>query len=201
MKALKKRVQDHVEQQSLNSEQLDSLLSLQATVNTADRNSIWRSSALSALAIAASLLILIITFFPHTSDKPEDRIQAIALEVVKNHLHQKPLEINSPQLAVVSPYFERLDFRPIESQYLQSRQFDLMGGRYCSLQGIPAAQLRYINNNNQTQHTLYQVPYRPEAFDIIPDISHGQAPLHTFANGVRVSLWVENGILFALTGE
>ncbi len=201
METLKKAVQHKVEEHSLNQDQLASLMAMQDTNIKPSTTPAWRSATTRGWAVAACLLIISITLFLRTPDNPHDKVQAIALEVVKNHLHQKPLEIQSPQLAEVSSYFQRLDFRPIDSQYLHAERLSLMGGRYCSLQGVPAAQLRYREAKSNSQHTLYQVGYQKDIFASIPDIDQGAAPIITYANGIRVTLWVENGILFALTDD
>jgi hypothetical protein len=34
-----------------------------------------------------------------------------------------------------------------------------------------------------------------------PDFDQGEMPVSTYANGIKVTLWVEKGLLFALTED
>ena len=120
---------------------------------------------------------------------------------MQNHLHRKPLEVRSNSLEVIRGYFTGLDFLPVASEYLPNIGLELMGGRYCSLQGITAAQLRLKATGSDEVHTLYQVGYDPAVFKALPDFDRGEAPVATWSGGVKVTLWVEKGILFALTEE
>ena len=43
--------------------------------------------------------------------------------------------------------------------------------------------------------------YDPALFPGFPDLDQGESPLVIWSMGVRVSLWVEKGVLFELTEE
>ena len=68
---------------------------------------------------------------------------------------------------------------------------------YGSLQGITAAQLRM--RQDQNLHTQYQTEYLPEVFGELPRLEKGETPVIVFAKGIQVKIWVEKGLLFALT--
>jgi hypothetical protein len=76
----------------------------------------------------------------------------------------------------------------------------VLGGRYCSIQGVTAAQLR-LRDQAGWIRTLYQVPYEVSRFGVLPDIGAGEQPKLTQVRGLTVELWVEKGLLFALTRE
>lgn len=126
-------------------------------------------------------------------------ISDIASEVTKNHIKLKPLEVKSNTLQPLRQYFTELDFTPQFSQKFGSLAGirDLVGGRYCSIQSINAAQLRFKNSDDKASpwSTLYQVEYSPDIFGAIPKIELGETPLVTYSRGLKVSLWVEKELL------
>jgi hypothetical protein len=130
-----------------------------------------------------------------------DMAGRIAEEVAANHLHLKPLEIETGSISDIRDYFTQLDFRPVESEMMILDALELVGGRYCSVQGVTATQLRLRDAEESTSRTLYQVPYEPDRFGPLPQIEAGQYPLMLTARGLDVAVWVEKGILFALVSE
>lgn len=69
----------------------------------------------------------------------ENMPQLIAEEVVSNHLHLKSLEVETASINTVRGYFTKLNFMPVESSLQALNKLQLIGGHYCSLQGITAA--------------------------------------------------------------
>ncbi len=70
----------------------------------------------------------------------------------------------------------------------------MIGGRYCSLKGQLAAQLKLRYNVNQKSYTLYQIE-KPLGIKNIANFSEH------FAKGVKVNLWLERGLILALAGD
>ena len=93
----------------------------------------------------------------------------------------------------------KLDFVPVSSKQVSQSGFELIGGRYCSLQGITAAQLRVRIPDSSDVQTLYQTEYRRDVFNHMPIMEEGEEPLEIFVKGIKVKIWVEKGLLFALT--
>jgi len=60
----------------------------------------------------------------------------------------------------------------------------LQGGRYCSIQGVTAAQLRYSLGEDEVS-TLYEVGYDPGTFGPIPDLDQGQRPEQLLVRGLK----------------
>lgn len=196
-RSMKEAIRHQAEQQSLSQTQLSALQALQVPErSTKSFRHYYLAGTLAASLMVAALLLV---FLQPVTQK--DLIQEVAAEVVQNHLHLKPLEVESRDLNVLRNYFDRLDFRPVQSRYLEQIGLQLAGGRYCSLQGITAAQLRFNKLGSDQVHTLYQVSYDPKVFQKLPLYDQGETPVSTFANGVKVTLWVEKGILFALTED
>ena len=195
---LNKALRAHVESQRLNKFQLQELLDLQQRHNPSDRHITYRGWLVAA---ASSLLIALVVGLLQMNPVSfqQDLVAEIAAEVVDNHLHMKPLEVEGNELASIQTYFDRLDFQPIESRYLADIGLDLLGGRYCSLQSITAAQLRFKSLGSDKLHTLYQVGYDPAVFKALPNLDEGDQPISVFNRGVKVTIWVEKGVLLALT--
>jgi hypothetical protein len=195
---LNEALRAHVESQQLNKIQLQELLDLQQRYQPAERRMTYRGWYVAA---ASSLLIALVAGLMQMNPVGlrQDLVAEIAAEVVDNHLHMKPLEIEGNELVGIRAYFNRLDFQPIESRYLADIGLDLLGGRYCSLQSITAAQLRFKSIGSDKLHTLYQVGYDPAVFKALPNLDEGDQPVSVFDKGVKVTIWVEKGVLLALT--
>lgn len=103
-------------------------------------------------------------------------------------------------------YLTQLDFRPLTSDAPALANLSLQGGRYCSIQGAPAAQLRLrpdanlnaAGDDGDDVQTLYQARYDPERLGPLPDRDRDETPVRLRARGLTVLLWVEGGVVFAL---
>lgn len=154
----------------------------------------------AAAAVALALLVLLWQPWQAAQPIPPD---IIAAEVIENHLKLKPLDAPTASMPELLGFFTQLDFRPVSSNQLHSRfampESSLLGGRYCSIQGVTAAQLRYARGPGVS--TLYEVPFDPARYGNIPSADRGEAPLHLLQQGLNVHLWVESGLLMALVAE
>ena len=127
--------------------------------------------------------------------------ERIALEVAHNHIKLKPLDVETDSMDGIRNYFTDLEFALVESRLLASSRLELLGGRYCSIQSVPAAQLRVTVPNSNKLQTLYQTEYRKDVFGPLPVLENGDAPIIVNVKGLSVRIWVEKGLLFALTEE
>ncbi|MFT6908186.1 MAG: hypothetical protein ACJAS1_004880 [Oleiphilaceae bacterium] len=148
------------------------------------------------LGLAAVMLLTLSLFL--TKSYEHNMPFEIATEVTHHHFKLKPLEVQSSVLSEVSNYFTKLDFKPIPSKLISNRNLTLLGARYCSLQGITAAQIRYQSESGEVT-TFYEVPYTEAIYSVLPDIGKGEEPLVSYSKGVGVKIWVEKGILMAMT--
>lgn len=196
---LKKSLQSHINSKSLSDAQLKKLLDLQQQgsdkpIKAKPAQLRWVASFAVVFVVLASSLY--INFNPVFD--LEDRI---GNEVAKNHIKLKPLEIETSSIGLIRQYFTELDFSLIESSLINQSRQTLIGGRYCSIQGITAAQLRLKDNKTGNVQSLYQTIYKPEVFKDIPLLEEGNKPITVFSKGLAVDIWVEKGLLFALTRE
>jgi len=195
-KPLKQSIVDKLESYSLSDEQLQKLESLapQPVPETARRTPVF--PYVIAGAVAAFLLVF---FLAPLMVEQGDVRERIAMEVARNHIKLKPLEVETSSIKGIRDYFEKLDFVPVSSNLVRQSGLELIGGRYCSLQGITAAQLRVRQPGSSDIQTLYQTEYRKDVFKDMPVMEEGGDPVELFVKGIKVKIWVEKGLLFALT--
>ena len=196
--SLKQATIQHFTQQKLSEQQLRQLQQKLGTSDAIDNTqngaqkvirkglTKWISiAAMTVLTIASTLLL---------NNHFEDKTLDIVREVVSNHVRQKPLEIISENFTQTSNYFTQLDFAPLPSMLINSTAAKILGGRYCSITSQAAAQLRY--QDSQGKHlTLYQVGFNSDIFGAMPNIDNGEQPNVYYMHGLKVSLWVETGLL------
>ncbi len=196
---LKKSTQDLLNERSLSNGQLRALQQLQdeALQDQPGTGHRRRQRSLVALALGLALLVAGLLYLP---PEPDNLHREIAEEVARNHLNLKPMEVLGSEWSELQTYFGALDFVLRQSRYVAQHDLELRGGRYCSLQDVTAAQLRVADAEGH-QQTLYQVPYDPGTFGDIPHLGEGETPVTVEVRGLQVTLWVENGLLFALTQD
>lgn len=194
---LKQALRQHLAQQRLPDERMRALLALAESAPSRRRRSRLRLIAAGTATFLVALAIGLM-FAQHGPSGPfeRDAVRRIADEVAANHLQLKPLETTSGRIDTVDRFFENLGIRLTEPPLALARGWRLNGARYCSIQGITAAQLRYQDEDRRI-HTLYQAPYRPDRHGQLPDTDLGQHPIAIIARGVEVTIWVQGGTLFA----
>ena len=119
--------------------------------------------------------------------------QKIAEEIAYNHNKQMTPEVFSSSLDNIGAYLGKLDFPLIASKRFSTGNWEILGGRYCSISNSLAAQLKIRNKDTNKVHTFYQalvpqaLPAELEAREI-------------FVDGVKVDIWVEKGLLLGIAG-
>lgn len=209
--SFKQSAKQFIEQQHLDSEQLakfESLLSdHMAEASPGEPSSTSNSKAQAAdisnskvrlrsyIALVASL-ILIVTMSLNFYPQEPAMSWKIADEVAMNHINMKPLEIDSQRIEPIREYFTELDFSVVKSGLFSKQNYQMLGGRYCSIQGVSAAQIRYQTDSGN-KVTLYEVGYDAELYGELPHFESGESALEVYVKGIRVLLWVEKGLLMA----
>lgn len=186
---LKENIQNHYRKFGLSPEQLDHLIQLQK--KRGGRDPVSLLFKISSAALAASVLLLSLYLFK----SGELVTEKISKEVAYNHNKNMPMEIKTSSLDEIQNYLTNLDFKLIRSERFTKPKWELVGGRYCSIQGRIATQMEIKNKAEGKWYTLYQVPY----FKDLDTVS--TLPLETYIDGVRIKLWREKGLLLALAGS
>ena len=196
--SIKQGLHNHLQKKSLSTQQLKQLQRLQDSHG--QNKTVNRATRLIIISVAVALMLSVLVLYNATVQSVKQNMPLlIAEEVVSNHLKLKPLEVRSNQFQIVSDYFTLLNFAPMMTQRLPGFSKILLGGRYCSLQGVTAAQLRLQDGVNRPVQTLYETGYDAKVFKNIPNLDMGEQPVRVYAKGVAVDIWVEKGVLFALT--
>jgi anti-sigma factor RsiW len=172
---------------SLQTTRVDFLL--QAKNRVAQPTRPWRSAPV--LQIAALAVAVVILFLVAAREEHRRAIErAVCAEIVMNHMKHSPLEVISSHYSKVQSALSRLDFSimPANSTILQT--YRLVGGRYCSIQGVPAAQLRVQDIRSGKECTLYAVKAAENLRDVIATVATMDA--------IRVEIWRQDNVLFGL---
>ena len=191
-KTLKENIKDYYEEYQLSSRQtlkLQNILKRRIPSNTAKFK--FRPTR-AQVAIAASLLVLVFVIVKTSSRSTS--LEKLITEIAYNHNKNLDVEIESKSFVEVRKYLSKLDFSLVDSERLTHDTWDLIGGRYCSLKGQLAAQLKLQNKLTQKYYTIYQLKI-PRGIEDVSGFSE------TFESGVKVNLWLERGLLFAMAGE
>ena len=198
---LKQAVRNHFKQHVLSQDRLNRLESLLKGNEPRPKGRRHITGPLISWSVAATIVVLLLVtmLFPPGSMDTIPMTEQIALEVARNQLKLKPLDVETDNMESIRSYFTDLEFVPVESSLLASAE--LVGGRYCSIQSVPAAQLRIAVPYSNRLQTLYQTEYRRDVFGPLPVLEKGNAPVTVNVKGITVRIWVEKGLLFALTGE
>lgn len=196
---LKEAVTHKVEQVNLKPNDLEHLMAMQKAAfneptpsQANSRNKTWY---LTTIAACISFVIVSLLMVPYLFIS-KDFSESIALEVVNYHIKQSPLDVKANSFSGIQKYFTKLDFVPQRSSLtdkLVGSSSIMLGGRYCSIKGITAAQLRYKQKEDII--TLYEVDYDAEHFGDIPNIDTGEPPKTLMLKGLAVNMWVEMGLL------
>lgn len=199
---LKHVVREHVESHALDDTQLRALDDLMATSHA--RAPSPKPRRTWAIAVVAALLLLGIgaTLFAISSTRPtqEPMELRIAQEVVRNHHKLKPLEVHADSIAQTSTFFTKLDFNLLtDSEVLSGYAWTLKGGRYCTIQGEDAAQLRFVGEDHTAPISVYMARYDARQLGEFPRPRHGEAPKRVMVQGIEVLIWVEEDVLLAAT--
>lgn len=189
---LRTQIRNHLAGVELDEAQLQRLLDLQ---QVSPRPRFRRLLPALAAACLIGIAVLVNVGLQH-----RDHSRVIAEEVVLNHLKQRPIEVHGATIDELQPFFGELDFRLATSSLPAVSTLEIAGGRYCSVRGVNAAQIR-LGASAGGGSTLYQAPYVASVHGELPRIERGAAALEVKVRGLAVSLWVEKGVLFALVSE
>jgi hypothetical protein len=195
-----KHVKGYYSSQTLSPEKLQALMSIEVPeAEAAGQLSSWQITYWMArwrfqrnLSIAAGLLLLVVGTFqlqslmaPAMSSLP----YRVAQEIALNHNKQLANEFEVTTFSKLAALMIKLDFIPHIAKRVELLDYHMTGGRYCSIQGQLAAQVRLIGEQEK-EVTLYQAQLNKELATLQES--------EYVVDGVNVQLWLENGRLFGL---
>jgi hypothetical protein len=188
---LRQAIRELSEEQSLGSQELESLQSL-----TESKSSVEIPSRRRWLAVAASLgAVSVAGVFGVSLIGGGSNAYAMADEIASNHLRPAPLDIESSDLDELRRAFSSLGFSLLDAAEVENVPGTLLGGRFCSISSAPAARLIYLSD--QGPISVYQTIYDEQHHRGAADMDRGEPGNVIHARGVEVCLCHTRGILFA----
>ncbi len=185
MNELDALVKDYYRGRRLSSQLAEVTLALASGKRTPER--VWhlRIAALAAVLVAGFLAV-------HFHLAAQSTTERVLGEIAMNHQKQLAVEVATESYADLRAAMDRLDF-DIEPARVVSAAYDLVGGRYCSIQGSLAAQIKIRERGTGRMLTLYAAELTPERANI-----ERQERVH---DGVRIKLWSEGDVFFGLADQ
>lgn len=155
--------------------------------------SLWLSLA-AGLMVAFSLWLA----WPAVPDAGQPVLARIAEEVRVNHVQVKPLDVEASTYESLRSDMSLLDFVLQAPMSLTDMgALTLVGGRYCTLQGVLATQLVFEDSDGQ-RVTMYQAGYDARRFGAIPDLTEQATPAKLSDHGLDIQVWRQEGVVLAL---
>ena len=145
-------------------------------------------------AFVASVLVILATawFWPgsgHRSVATARLARAVAEEIALDHTEEPGIEFAGSDYESLRGSMDQLDFPLVNPRRLEGRGLRLVGARYCSIHGNPAAQL-WLETASGESVTLYQTPL-VETLEKLP-------PRELQVPGLWIDFWQEEGVLLAM---
>src|SRR5260221_2236377 len=162
---------------------------LQAKTRMAQSARPWLTIPVVQIAALTAAIVIFLLVADHEEHQRAIE-RAVCAEVVMNHMRHSPLAIISSHYSEVQAALSRLDFSimPANSTILET--YRLMSARYCSIQGVPAAQLRVQDIRSGKESTLYAAKAVGKLQAVAPTVGS--------MDGIRVEVWRQDNVLFAL---
>jgi len=142
----------------------------------------------STLVLVFALVAMIALFF---FLPPRDVTQSVAKEIVLNHHKGLAVEFPSESYAELGLRMSKLDFSLVHSKKMDAQGLRVVGGRYCSIQGDLAAQIKLQDAAGRI-YTLYQSALTDDLIKLKTGVRQ--------QDGLKLLLWREAGLFFGLAG-
>lgn len=191
---LNEHVKDHYARETLRPEKLAQLLAqadLPSENNGSNGLAGWaalRKSWMFAAVAALVAVVVPLTLWQATMSS-EDWSAVAAREIALNHKKQLAIEFPATDYASLRTQMSKLDFVLTAPARLPVEGLQVVGARYCSIQGHLAAQVR-LQDRNGRSYTLYQ-----RSLHGVPTLAEEQQHL---IDGVQIREWQESGLFFGL---
>lgn len=220
MKPMDEALKTHYAEKTLSEDQLDHLMAMQAELESLpDEAEPQMSKAASvttspfvkirsklvellpdfghnryafyaATCVLLTGLILSLSLFNQTS-----LTERVIDEIAYNHRQEMPVEVAANTMPAIGQYLDRLSFSLISPRALTDNGWQILGGRYCSINGKLAAQLKVKNIAEDKVYTLYQASAEGDL------VQTGISMKSGMVDGVDVSIWQEQGLLLGLASS
>jgi hypothetical protein len=156
-------------------------------------------AGVTALAAALLLAAAGLTYLTHgrqptlQAGQAMDPAARVAHEIARTHMKNESIEFRGSDYLALSRQMDDLEFALRPPARLAGAPHEVLGARYCSIQGRRAAQIK-LKNREKRVLTLYETPWN-EA--LVPAGFPAAGREYRF-DGALVSLWRENDIFLGL---
>ena len=185
MTDLESRLREHYARARMSDSRIEQILAATPAKVTPPR--VWYARLGS---VAAALVVGLAVLHFHLIER--DITTRVLAEIAMNHGKQLDVEVASGDPAIVAQALDRLDV-PVRPPGQWPARYALLGGRYCSIQGGLAAQLKLRDRESGELYTLY-------ATRLTPDLE-AVADTAILYDDVGITLWHRRDVFFALAGS
>lgn len=152
------------------------------------------------LALAASLTATATLGWWASSGIRDQRdagnLEALADEIAYNHLKHSTLDVEADSLEALAAAFAGVGIALQPPPTEVPAGAELLGGRHCTIAGVPAVMLRYRLDGRIIGYC--QARFDPRRHRGVPDMQLAGAPVQLAARGMQVSLCHDRGVLMAV---
>ena len=143
--------------------------------------------------IAAAIAVFFALYFGYFYFQGNQLEMRVAKEIAMNHNKQLAVEFKADNLDTLGSKLVKLDFPLNKAKGFLASDYKVLGGRYCSIQGNLAAQLKIENTTNKSIETLYISELKGDLERINPaDIN---------MDGVNIRVWKKDGLLYGKASD
>lgn len=161
---------------------------VEAILSSDKRPRFWQRN-IHVLSVAAVLVVFCVGVYSYVEEVQfKGRVLA---EIAMNHRKDLGVEVEATQYRQLQEWLDRIDF-DIAPPPVHLAGLALVGGRYCSIQGQLAAQLKVVDPVSKEVLTLYVTA--------IDDALDQLAPLDERYEDLHMRCWRDGERFFALVG-
>ncbi len=191
MTELDDRLRDHFRGMQLTDNAVDQIAEAGSTQPFTRMPASSRSWRGFSWAIAA-MLILSLTVGIHQYGTHTERTTRTLNEAAMNHSTRLQFEFEAENIVDIDRHMAQLPFEvALPSEF--SERFDLLGARYCTINGELAAHVKFVDRETDKQVSLFMT----RAVDGLRTIDDARDRI----NGVNVKLWNESGLFYAMASR
>jgi len=147
----------------------------------------WFSYAAAACIALMIVSVVVMNVTKKTDFGAQTEIASSVINIYDNHYTP---EVYSSDLDTIQTGLNHSGFSIVPTNLQTLKNYRVMGGRNCGLNGLKAVHVVLLNPDSQKEVCLY----------VLPDVEEFQKFSNALVDvdGSRVSLWHDNGRLFAL---
>lgn len=186
MRDFEEILKKYYESKSMPDERIEYLLSESSRPAKTSFVKYFAYAAIAAVLVFFSMII-------YNSIQNRDLTNRVLAEIALNHNKRLSVDVVTSDYRTLGEKMDKLDFPiPAPDQSFMD-DYELIGGRYCSILGQFAAQLKVRDKKDGSIRTLYMTRLTPELEKLYPDSYHH--------DNTEIRLWESEGILYGLASD